>query len=258
MRRHLLAFFLAAAALLAPLHAKAGIPVIDVTAVANLMQQVMYWQQQISAMQRQYEQLKASKDQLALTYGAMTGTRGMEQLLPTSDLARNYLPPSYGELMNTLNGSSPSYAGLANHVQSIMRANSVLSGGQMDALSPEMRQIVEQGRQSAAMLNGMTHSAYQNTSQRFSALQQLINRIATAHTPRPSRTCRRGSRLSRTCSPMSRQNCRVFIRSRRPKKLPSSSALGNKSSPVTAGSAPGSFPAPDSPCPNQPSSSSSP
>jgi type IV secretion system protein VirB5 len=34
------------------------------------------------------------------------------------------------------------------------------------------------------MLNGMTHSAYQNTSQRFSALQQLINRIATAHDPK--------------------------------------------------------------------------
>ena len=184
MRRHLLAFFFAAAAFLAPLHASAGIPVIDVTAVANLMQQVMYWQQQISAMQKQYDQLRQSKDQLALTYGAMTGTRGMEQLLPTSELARNYLPPSYGELMNTLNGSSASYAGLASHVQSIMRANSVLSGSQMDALSPEMRQIVEQGRQSAAMLNGMTQSAYQNTGQRFSALQQLINRIATAQDPK--------------------------------------------------------------------------
>jgi type IV secretion system protein VirB5 len=184
MRRHLLVFFLATAALLAPLHAKAGIPVIDITAVANLMQQVMYWQQQISAMQKQYDQLSQSKDQLAVTYGAMTGTRGMEQVLPTSDLARNYLPPSYGELMNTLNGSSASYAGLSSHVQSIMNANSVLSGGQMDALSPEMRQIVEQGRQSAAMLNGMTQNAYQNTSQRFSALQQLINRIATAQDPK--------------------------------------------------------------------------
>ena len=184
MRRHLLALFLAAAACLAPLHAKAGIPVIDITAVANLMQQVMYWQQQISAMQKQYDQLRQSKDQLALTYGAMTGTRGMEQLLPTSDLTRNYLPPSYGDLMNTLNGSSTSYTGLANHVQSIMKANSVLSGAQMDAMSPEMRQIVEQGRQSAAMLNGMTQSAYQNTSQRFSALQQLINRIASAQDPK--------------------------------------------------------------------------
>jgi type IV secretion system protein VirB5 len=34
------------------------------------------------------------------------------------------------------------------------------------------------------MLNGMTQSAYQNTSQRFSALQQLINRIATAQDPK--------------------------------------------------------------------------
>ncbi|MBT2337118.1 type IV secretion system protein [Variovorax paradoxus] len=184
MRRHPIVSFLAAAALLAPLHAKAGIPVIDITAVANLIQQVMYWQQQISAMQKQFDQLKASKDQLAQTHGAMTGTRGMEQLLSTSDLERNYLPPSYGELMNTLGGSSASYSGLTNQVQSIMTANSILSGAQMDALSPELRQIVEQGRHSAAMLNGMTQSAYQNTSRRFSALQQLINRIATAQDPK--------------------------------------------------------------------------
>ena len=183
-RRLLLALLFAATAFMASPGAKAGIPVIDVTAVANLMQQIMYWQQQISSMQKQYDQLKASRDQLAQTYGAMTGARGMEQLLPIPELARNYLPPSYGELMSTLNGSTTGYAGLANHVQSIMRANSVLSGTQMNALSPELRQIVEQGRQSAALLNGMTQSAYQNTSQRFSALQQLINRIATAQDPK--------------------------------------------------------------------------
>lgn len=183
-RRLFLSFLLAATVFTASPGAKAGIPVIDVTAVANLMQQIMYWQQQISSMQRQYDQLKASKDQLAQTYGAMTGTRGMEQLLPIPEHARNYLPPTYGELMSTLNGSSASYTGLAGHVQSIMKANSVLSGTQMNALSPELRQIVEQGRQSAAFLNGMTQSAYQNTSQRFSALQQLINRIATAQDPK--------------------------------------------------------------------------
>ncbi|KQX20652.1 P-type DNA transfer protein VirB5 [Variovorax sp. Root434] len=183
MRRFLVSFLLAAASL-APLHAKAGIPVIDVTAVANLIQQVMYWQQQISGMQKQYDQLKESKDQLTQTHNAMTGSRGMEQLLPTPELARNYLPPSYGELMNTLNGSSGGYAGLASQVQSIMKANSILSGTQMEALSPELRQIVEQGRQSAALLNGMTQGAYQNTSQRFSALQLLISRIASAQDPK--------------------------------------------------------------------------
>ena len=184
MRKQLAGLLIAAAAALAPLHARAGIPVIDFAAIANLMQQVMYWQQQISAMQKQYEQLKQSKDLLAQTYGAMTGSRGMEQLLPTSELARNYLPPSYGELMSTINGASASYSGLANLVQSIMKANSILSGSQMDSLSPEMRQVVEQGRQAAAMLSGMTQGAYQNTSQRFSALQQLINSIATANDPK--------------------------------------------------------------------------
>ncbi|CAN7660308.1 type IV secretion system protein [Variovorax paradoxus] len=184
MRRFLVALFLAATASLAPPHAKAGIPVIDITAVANLIQQVMYWQQQISGMQKQYDQLKESKDQLTRTHNAITGSRGMEQLLPTPDLARNYLPPSYGELMGTLNGSSASYAGLASQVQSIMKANSVLSGTQLEGLSPELRHVVEQGRQSAALLNGMTQNAYQNTSQRFSALQLLIDRIASAQDPK--------------------------------------------------------------------------
>jgi len=184
VHRYLAAYILAAAASLAAPHAKAGIPVIDFAAVANLIQQVMYWQQQISGMQKQYEQLKASKDQLAQTHNAMTGSRGMEQLLPTSELARNYLPPSYGELMHTLNGSSASYAGLASQVQSIMKANSILTGTQMEGLSPELRQIVQQGRQSAALLNGMTQNAYQGTSQRFSALQVLIDRIASAQDPK--------------------------------------------------------------------------
>lgn len=184
MRRHLLAFLLAALALLAPLHARAGIPVIDFTAVANLIQQVAYWQQQISAMQKQFDQLQTANAQLGQTYGSMTGTRGMDQLLATSNLSRNYLPSNYNDLMGVLNGSSSNYSGLSGQVQSIMNANRVLSSTQMDALSPDLRQIVDKGRQSSAMLNGMTQSAYQNTSQRFSALQQLIDAIGRTNDPK--------------------------------------------------------------------------
>ena len=184
MRRHLLAFFLAASALLMPLHARAGIPVIDFAAIANLVQQVMYWQQQISAMQKQFDQLQASKQQLQQTYGAMTGSRGMDQLLSTSDAQRNYLPKNYDELMSLTSGSSSGYSGLSSQVQSIMNANKILTSSQMDALSPEMRQAVEQGRQASALLGGMTRSAYQNTSQRFSALQQLIDAIGRTNDPK--------------------------------------------------------------------------
>ncbi|MEJ8859584.1 type IV secretion system protein [Variovorax robiniae] len=184
MRNRLFAMLIAATAFLAPLHANAGIPVIDFAALGSLMQQLMAWQQQLQGMERQYEQLKQSKDQLQQTYNAMTGSRGMEQLLPTSDAARNYLPTSYGELMSTINGNSTSYAGLADKVQSILKANSILSNTQMDALTPQMRHEVEQGRQASAMLSGMAQAAYQNTSQRFSALQQLISRIGSAQDPK--------------------------------------------------------------------------
>jgi len=184
MRNRIFAVLFAAAGLLAPLHANAGIPVIDFAAIGNLMQQVVAWGQQLQGMQRQYDELKQSKDQLQQTYSAMTGSRGMEQLLPTSDAARNYLPTSYGELMSTVNSSSANYSGLADKVQSIMKANSILSNTQMDALTPQMRQEVEQGRQASAMLSGMTQAAYQNTSQRFSALQQLISRIGSAQDPK--------------------------------------------------------------------------
>ena len=184
MRRQLLAAVLAAFAFLAPMQARAGIPVIDVTAVANLIQQVMYWQQQISAMQKQFDQLKASKEQLQQTYSSMTGTRGMDQLLPMSNMDRNYLPQNYDDLMRVANGSSPGYSGLSGQVQSIMDANNILSTNQMDALSPDLRQMVDKGRQASAMLNGLTRNAYQNTSGRFSSLQQLIGAIGRTNDPK--------------------------------------------------------------------------
>lgn len=177
MRKPLLAVIFMLSSMLAPLQAKAGIPVIDVTAIAQLVQQVTYWQQQISGMQQQLSQLQQ-------THQALTGGRGMEQLVATSTQARNYLPPDYEELMRTVQGSSSTYSGLSGKLQSIMSANAVLTKNQLTALSPEMRKIVEEGRQSAAMLSTMTQGAYQNTGQRFAALQAMISRIATAQDPK--------------------------------------------------------------------------
>lgn len=153
--------------------ARAGIPVIDVAAIMNLVQQILYWQQQIQGMANQLTQLQN-------TFNAMTGGRGMQSLLPMTNAQRNYLPQDYTELMNVVNGSSGGYAGLSSQLQAVMNANAILTGTQLDALSPQQRDLVEQGRRSAAMLSSVTQSAYQNTSQRFAALQQLIDRIGAA------------------------------------------------------------------------------
>lgn len=173
LRKSLVNLAFASLVALMPMTAKAGIPVIDVTAIANLIQQIVYWKQQIEGMTNQLNQLQQ-------TNAALTGTRGMQSLLPTSNQERNYLPPNYAELMNTVNGHSPSYAGLSTQVQSAMAANAVLSNSQLGAMTPEMRQIVESGRRSSAMMSTFSQSAYQNTSQRFSALQQLITSIGAA------------------------------------------------------------------------------
>jgi type IV secretion system protein VirB5 len=147
-----------------------GIPVIDVAAIAQLIQQIAYWEEQITAMANQLNQLRE-------TYSAMTGSRGMEGILPTTTQQRNYLPSNYAELMGVVNGSSTSYAGLSSQVQAVLQANAVLSNAQMQSLSPETRRVIEQGRKSAAMVATLSQAAYQNTSQRFAALQQLIQTI---------------------------------------------------------------------------------
>lgn len=155
---------------LAPASARAGIPVIDVSNLAQAIQQVAAWGQQYQQMVQQLQQMQQQ-------YAAITGGRGMEALLPTSASARNYLPPDYGQLMQAVNGTSSTYAGLSNQIQSITAANAVLSQGQLGAMTPQMRQVVEQGRSAASMLSAMTQSAQQNSSQRFSSLQQLITQI---------------------------------------------------------------------------------
>jgi P-type DNA transfer protein VirB5 len=148
-----------------------GIPVIDAAAVANLIQQISYWKEQITAMGNQLNQLQQ-------TFASVTGNRGMDAVLPVTLQQRNYLPPDFAELMATVNGTSTSYAGLSAQIQHAISANAVLTPAQLNSLSPEMRKQIENARSSAAMVSTLSQTAYQNTSQRFSALQQLITVIA--------------------------------------------------------------------------------
>jgi type IV secretion system protein VirB5 len=171
--RHMVAFIVAVPMALAPITTPraGGMPVIDIAAVMQLMRQLQQWTQQIQLMKNQL-------DQLHQTYAAVTGPRGMQNLLAGS--ARNYLPPDWNQMISVLNNASVTYSGLANQVRAAMQANALLSKTQLSALSPKQQNIVEQGRRSVAMIQVMTRTAYQNTSERFAAIQRLINAIGTA------------------------------------------------------------------------------
>jgi type IV secretion system protein VirB5 len=156
--------------------ARAGMPVIDVANLAQAIQQVLSWGQQLQAMAAHLRQLQQ-------TYQSLTGPRGMQNLLPIAPGARNYLPADYSELMNVINGTSVTYPALAGQVQGIIQTNAVLTNGQTANLSPRALQLLTQGRQSAAVLAMLSQQTQANASNNFSSLQGLITALgATSDT----------------------------------------------------------------------------
>src|SRR5271155_2861366 len=103
LRKHLIAALAVlglSCAISAP--ASAGMPVIDVANLAQSIQQVISWGQQLQSMAAHLRQLEQ-------TYQSLTGPRGMQNLLPIAPGARNYLPADYSALMNVINGTSVAY-----------------------------------------------------------------------------------------------------------------------------------------------------
>ena len=160
--------------------ARAGIPVIDVANLAQAIQEVIAWGQQYGQMVQQYEKLVQTYTQLQQSYAAITGGRGMEALAPMTTIARNYLPSDYTELANVMNNTSTTYSGLATQVQGIITSKSVMTAGQVAGLSPQLQQVVNNGRQTGALLQTLATNAQRSQSNRFATLDSLRAQIGAA------------------------------------------------------------------------------
>jgi type IV secretion system protein VirB5 len=151
--------------------AQAQFAVIDVASIVQLVQQVEQLQQQVETAKSQLAQAQSE-------YAAMTGNRGMEQLL--SGTTRNYLPANWSQLSQVMAGSSGSFPTLASDVLSLLKANAILTPLQVSALSSAQQSQLLAARQSPALLQALARSAVTNSSDRFASLQQLIGSIGTA------------------------------------------------------------------------------
>jgi type IV secretion system protein VirB5 len=128
-----------------------------------------------------HDQLNTAKSQLTqaqATVQAMTGGRGMQQLL--AGAPRNYLPADWAELEAAIADGAGAYSVLSTQTRELQSANAVLSPEQLGSLSAEERQQVESARRSTAMLRALTRQALSTTSARFASIQQLINAIGSA------------------------------------------------------------------------------
>jgi type IV secretion system protein VirB5 len=150
--------------------AKAQWAVIDVGAIAQLMQEVETLRQQLTTAQAQLTQAQAA-------LATMTGNRGMQLLLGGTN--RNYLPTSAAQLTAASQGAG-AYPGLASGVQASISSNAVMSPAQLAALPPPAEQQVVADRQAVALRQAVAAQALSNSSARFAALQSLIAAIPSA------------------------------------------------------------------------------
>jgi type IV secretion system protein VirB5 len=151
--------------------AQAQWAVVDVGAIAQLIQQVNTMREQLETTRDQLQQARETLD-------SMRGGRGMERLL--SGTNRNYLPSDWQQLAAVLNQTSNGYGALAAELQRLINGNAVLTPQQIATLSQADRLHLEAARRSAAMLQALTREALSQTSRRFDSIQQLIDAIPGA------------------------------------------------------------------------------
>jgi len=163
----LVAFF----AVGAPKPAHAQFAVIDVASIGQLVQEVSQLEQQVATARSQLAQAQSE-------YSAITGGRGMQLLL--SGTVRNYLPTDWTSLSQVMSGSSGSYPTLAASYAALVSANAVLTPAQVAMLSPDQQAQLAAARASPAMLQATARAALANSSDRFTALQQLITALGGA------------------------------------------------------------------------------
>ncbi len=151
--------------------ARAQWAVIDVGAIAQLMQQVQTLDQALTTARTQLSQAQQE-------FQAITGTRGMQNLL--SGTVRNYLPANMSDLAAALSQVDSGYSSLSVAIQSAVRANAILTPQQLAALPADQQARISAWRSTIALLQGITGTALSNSSERFDSLQQLISAIGGA------------------------------------------------------------------------------
>src|SRR6185437_15985979 len=91
--------------------AHAQFAVIDVGAIAQMVQEIATLEQQLQTAQALLAQANSE-------FAAQTGTRGMQNLL--NGVPRNYLPASWDQLQGVMQGAPGGYGALSSSVQGLL------------------------------------------------------------------------------------------------------------------------------------------
>jgi type IV secretion system protein VirB5 len=178
--------FLAAVALTAGVgSANAGIPVIDVSNLAQSIQQVIAWGQQYTQMAQQITTMRDQYTQLTNTYNAMTGNRGLGTLLNgvVDQTARRYLPADGTQIGQLSTGV---VAGFGSLQATISRYKSSVTSipGTAFSVGTDAARAFEARVNSMATQQALGEAAYTSTAQRTTDLENMISTIGVADDPK--------------------------------------------------------------------------
>jgi type IV secretion system protein VirB5 len=144
--------------------ADAQFAVIDVGAITQLVLEVQQLEQALQIAQSTLTQAQQA-------YAAITGGRGMELLL--GGIIRNYLPRDWATL---LSGAGA----LGADVTATIERNAIMTPDTLANFSPAELAVVKARRSAVALNEALARQELQNVSDRFDAIQQLINAIPRA------------------------------------------------------------------------------
>ena len=150
--------------------ATAAMPVIDIAAIQQLLQEIMAWDQQLQSMRLQLGQLQQTR-------AALTGPRGMDQLLRLTPAARNYLPTDWSGLAGLVEGGAAVDPNLARATRAQLAAHAILGAADVNRLPPGLQSLVGVERDAVAAAQTLTRAAYARSSDRFATLSTLIDQI---------------------------------------------------------------------------------
>jgi len=154
-----------------------GIPVTDTRSIANQIQQQI---ETIAKWKLQYDQMVAQIDQMKQQYTALTGARGLGDILNNPAL-REYLPEDWQGVYDAVKNGG--YAGLSGQAQSIYEENKIFDGcahlGISEARTACEAQAVKPAQDKASAL-----AAYDKTKDRLKQIDQLMQRINTTEDPK--------------------------------------------------------------------------
>ena len=149
--------------------AKAQIPVTD---GASIAQDIMQHVETIAKWKAQYDQMKEQIDQLKQQYEAITGNRGMGDILNNPQL-QSYLPAEWQQVYNSVRQGG--YSGLTGSARSIFEQAKVYE--RCSRLQATERTICESESAKPSQDLAFANEAYDNATRRLDQINGLMRRI---------------------------------------------------------------------------------